>query len=240
MSDAARILVVEDDGSIRRFLRATLPLHGYVAEEAATMQQAMVAVTSHPPDVVLLDLGLPDGDGIEFIRTVRGWSSVPILVLSAREQERDKVAALDAGADDYLTKPFGVDELLARIRVALRHAVRAASEEGAPFVSEIGGERLVVDLVARRVERAGAGGGSVAVPLTPTEFRLLAVLVRHAGKVLTHTLLLREVWGRAHEGDVAYLRVYVRQLRQKLEPLPAEPRWLVTELGVGYRLCTGD
>ena len=240
MSDAPRVLVVEDDASIRRFLRATMPLHGLRADEAATLQQAMVAVTSHPPDVVLLDLGLPDGDGIEFIRTVRGWSSVPILVVSARGQERDKVAALDAGADDYLTKPFGVDELLARIRVALRHAVRASSDEAAPFVSEIGGERLVVDLVARRVERARAGAEGVTVPLTPTEFRLLAVLVRHAGKVLTHALLLREVWGRAHEVDVAYLRVYVRQLRQKLEPVPAEPRWLVTELGVGYRLDTGD
>jgi two-component system KDP operon response regulator KdpE len=240
MSDAPRVLVVEDDASIRRFLRATLPLHGLLADEAATLQQAMIAVTSHPPDVVLLDLGLPDGDGIEFIHTVRGWSSVPILVVSARGMERDKVAALDAGADDYLTKPFGVDELLARIRVALRRAVRASSDEAAPFVSEIAGERLVVDLVARRVERSRSGDPAEPVALTPTEFRLLATLVRHAGKVVTHSLLLREVWGRAHEADVAYLRVYVRQLRQKLEPVPAEPRWLVTELGVGYRLCTGE
>lgn len=238
MSAPPRVLIVEDDPSIRRFLRAALPLHGFAVDEAAGVRAALLAVTSHPPDVVLLDLGLPDGDGIELIRTVRGWSTLPILVVSARGQERDKVAALDAGADDYLTKPFGLDELLARVRVAMRHAMRGVQDDGSPFVSEMDGERLSVDLAGRLVER-GRGDAMTAVSLTPTEFRLLATLVRHAGKVVTHALLLRDVWGPNHEADLAYLRVFMRQLRQKLEPDPAQPRWLLTELGVGYRLQVG-
>ncbi len=234
--DAPRVLLVEDDPSIRRFLRTALPLHGLRLEEAGDVASALIAMTSHPPDLVLLDLGLPDGNGIEFTRTVRGWSTVPILVISARDQERDKVEALDAGADDYLTKPFGVDELLARIRVALRHAARSARSDAEPLTIDTEGERLRVDLAARSVQRGPVAGPLAMVQLTPTEFRLLATLVRNAGRVVTHGLLLREVWGKAHEADVAYLRVFMRQLRQKLEPDPTQPRWLLTELGVGYRL----
>lgn len=236
MSQGTLLLLVEDDLAIRRFLRAALEAHGYRVEEATTLKSAITAVTARPPDAILLDLGLPDGNGVDFIRTVRGWSQVPIVVISARDQERTKVEALDAEADDYLTKPFGVDELLARIRVALRHAARGGEPSGPVFVLDDGGERLHIDLERRVITRARPGTEFTDVALTRTEFRLLAVLVKHAGKVLTHGFLLREVWGPIHEADVAYLRVFMRQLRQKLEPDPAEPRWLRTELGVGYRL----
>ena len=234
-----RVLVVDDEAPIRRFLRATLAARGYVVDEVETLAAARLACTGKPPDVVLLDLGLPDGDGIDLVREVRGWSTLPIVVLSARGDEANKVAALDAGADDYLTKPFGVPELLARLRVALRHRAVAAAEEPVCEMKDADGTGLVIDLANHRCRRLDRGTAT-DVKLTPTEFRLLAVLARHPGKVLTHTFLLREVWGPRHDGDVAYLRVFMGQLRQKLENEPARPRWLLTEPGVGYRLQSDD
>jgi two-component system KDP operon response regulator KdpE len=221
------ILVVEDEPQVMRFLRAALPGHGYRVVEAATGAQAMVEASTRSPDLVLLDLGLPDVDGIEVTRRLREWSAVPIIVLSARGEEKDKIEALDAGADDYLTKPFGAGELLARMRVALRNAARRGGEPEAVF--EAG--RLRVDLAARRVFADGN-----EVRLTRTEYKLLATLVKHAGKVLTHRQLLKEVWGPGSVGESHYLRVYMGQLRHKLESDPARPERLVTETGVGYRL----
>jgi two-component system KDP operon response regulator KdpE len=234
-----RILVIEDESPIRRFLRATLGAHGYEIEEATTAQEGLLKCAQHPPDLVLLDLSLPDGDGIDVARSLRTWTPLPIVVLSARGQESDKVAALDVGADDYLTKPFGVAELAARIRVALRHAAQRREPSASPLwhASE-GGRTLRVDL-ARRLVSVGPTGGESEVRLTPTEFKLLGVLVRSAGKVLTHRQLLVEVWGPPHAGDVQYLRVYAGQLRNKLESDPAQPRFLLTEPGVGYRLVEG-
>ena len=222
------VLVVEDEPQVMRFLRATLPAHGYRVLEAATGAQALVQAQTQLPDLVLLDLGLPDLDGLEVTRRIRGWSAVPIVVVSARGQERDKVQALDAGADDYLTKPFGTEELLARMRVALRHASRVAGGAG-ETAFETG--ELRVDLAARLVYRRGQ-----EVRLTRTEYRLLAALVKHAGKVLTHRQLLVEVWGPGSASESHYLRVYMAQLRHKLEDDPARPRHLLTETGVGYRL----
>jgi two-component system KDP operon response regulator KdpE len=222
------VVLIEDEVPIRRFLRVTLDSHGYRLYEAATGADALVEVASRQPDVVILDLGLPDMDGLEVIRRVREWTAVPIIVLSARGQERDKVAALDAGADDYIAKPFGADELLARIRVALRHAA-GATREGAEAKFAVGG--LEVDLARRQVRRDGH-----EIHLTPTEYRLLTTLVRHAGKVLTHRQLLNDVWGPSHAEEAHYLRVYMAQLRRKLEADPAQPRYLLTEPGVGYRL----
>jgi len=222
------VLVVEDEPQVMRFLRATLPAHGYRVLEAANGAQALVQAQTQQPDLVLLDLGLPDLDGLEVTRRIRGWSAVPIVVVSARGQERDKVQALDAGADDYLTKPFGTEELLARMRVALRHAARVAGGEG-ETVFETG--ELRVDLAARLAYRRGE-----EVRLTRTEYRLLAALVKHAGKVLTHRQLLVEVWGPGSASETHYLRVYMAQLRHKLEDDPARPRHLLTETGVGYRL----
>ena len=222
------VLVVEDEPQVMRFLRATLPAHGYRVLEAETAAQALVHAQTQLPDLVLLDLGLPDLDGLEVTRRIRGWSAVPIVVVSARGQERDKVQALDAGADDYLTKPFGTEELLARMRVALRHAARVAGGAG-EAVFETG--ELRVDLAARLVYRR-----AVEVRLTRTEYRLLAALVKHAGKVLTHRQLLVEVWGPGSANETHYLRVYMAQLRHKLEDDPARPRHLLTETGVGYRL----
>ena len=221
------VLVVEDEPQVMRFLRATLPDHGYRMVEAATGAEALVEASTRGPDLVLLDLGLPDLDGVEVTRRIREWSAVPILVVSARGQERDKVEALDAGADDYLTKPFGTEELLARMRVALRHASRVKGEGESVFEA---GE-LRVDLGARLVFRRGE-----EVRLTRTEYRLLAVLVQNAGRVLTHRQLLREVWGPGSSSETHYLRVYMAQLRHKLEDDPAQPRYLLTETGVGYRL----
>jgi two-component system KDP operon response regulator KdpE len=222
------VLVVEDDPQIRRFLRASLPAHGFDLIEAATGAEGLVQAGTRAPEVVLLDLGLPDIDGLEFIRRVREWSPAPILVLSARGLERDKVAALDAGADDYLTKPFGVEELLARLRVALRHrAIAGANAASAVFTT---GE-LSVDLAARIVRLAGR-----EIHLTPTEYRILALLVRHAGRVVTHRQLLVEVWGPTAVGNPHYARVQMHGLRHKLEATPARPRYLTTEPGVGYRL----
>lgn len=221
------ILVIEDELPIRKFLRATLTAHGYKVDEAATAKDALLRAGMQPPAAVILDLGLPDADGLSVLRELRSWTAIPVIVLSARGQEADKVAALDAGADDYLTKPFGVGELTARIRVALRHATTAVTAPQSTFTF---GD-VTVDLAARIVARSGT-----EVRLTPTEYNLLAVLVRHSGKVLTHKQLLTEVWGPPHAQDVQYLRVYMQQLRHKLEVDPAQPRWLMTESGVGYRL----
>jgi len=226
-----RVLVVEDDSQIRRFLRAGLAAQGYELREAETGQQALADAAIAPPELVILDLGLPDIDGVEVVSRLREWSVVPILVLSARAREADKIAALDAGADDYLTKPFGMGELLARMRVALRH--RRALGDDASSVFTCG--NLQVDLAARRVTRDG-----VDIHLTPIEYRLLGVLIRHADKVVTHRQLLREVWGPAYVERSHYLRVHMAALRQKLEPDPVRPRFLLTEAGVGYRFSTGD
>jgi two-component system KDP operon response regulator KdpE len=220
------VVLIEDEPPMRRFLRAAFGTQQMVLIEAETAREGLAQVAGRRPDLVLLDLGLPDADGLDVVRRIREWSAVPIIVLSARGREHDKVAALDAGADDYLTKPFGVDELLARIRVALRHAVRQASPE--PVV-EAG--PLRIDLGAHTATLHGN-----ELRLTPTEYRLLAVLAQHAGKVVTHRQLLREVWGLHTEEQVHYLRVYAAQLRRKLEDDPTRPRLLVTEPGVGYRL----
>jgi two-component system KDP operon response regulator KdpE len=224
-----RILVVEDDSQIRRFLRAGLTAQGYALDEVESGQRALAEAAIRPPDLVILDLGLPDMDGVEIVRRLREWSAVPILVLSARPRETDKIGALDAGADDYLTKPFGMGELLARIRVALRHG--ASTGDAAACLFSCGD--LQVDLAARRVNRGGS-----EIHLTPIEYRLLGVLIRHADKVVTHRQLLKEVWGPAFVERTHYLRVHMAALRQKLEADPARPRFLVTEAGVGYRLLT--
>ena len=221
------VLVIEDEPQMLRFLRPALEGHGYRMIEARTGRDGLTEAATRAPDVVLLDLGLPDLDGLAVTARLREWSRTPIVVISARGREEDKVAALDAGADDYVTKPFGVPELLARLRVALRHAARADGAES-PRVA-IGD--LEIDLEKRRVTRAGE-----AVHLTPIEYRLLAELAHHPGKVLTHTHLLRQVWGPASAQQSHYLRVYMAQLRRKLEEDPARPRILLTELGVGYRL----
>lgn len=223
------VLVIEDDPQIQRFLRATLGDRGYRLFEAATGGAGLVEAATRQPDMVILDLGLPDMDGLEVIRRLREWSAVPVIVLSARGQERDKITALDAGADDYVSKPFGVGELLARMRVALRHAAINPKDAGDPTFS-VGD--LHVDLILRRVVVAGR-----QVHLTPIEYRLLATLIRHAGKLLTHRQLLNEVWGPTYTEQAHYLRVYVAQLRRKLESDPARPRYVLTEPGVGYRLA---
>jgi two-component system KDP operon response regulator KdpE len=222
------VLVIEDEGQVLRFLRTSLSAHGYRLVEATTGERGLVEAATRAPELVLLDLGLPDLDGVEVARRIREWSVVPILVLSARGQESDKIRALDAGADDYLTKPFGVGELLARMRVALRHAARVAAGTGESAV-ETGDLR--VDLAARRVFVRGG-----EVRLTRTEYNLLATLAKHAGKVVTHRQLLKDVWGPGSADQSHYLRVYMGQLRHKLEENPARPRYLLTETGVGYRL----
>jgi two-component system KDP operon response regulator KdpE len=225
MTAGPLVLVVEDEAPVRRFLRAALDAHGYRVVEVGGVREAEQLAPGHNPDVFLLDLGLPDGDGLELARRLREWSRAPIIVLSARGREEDKVNALDAGADDYLTKPFGVNELLARLRVALRHAQAAP---GQPAVVEVG--PLRIDLSRREVRVAGA-----EVRLTPTEYRVLSLLARHAGMVLTHRQILREVWG-PNASEAHYVRVQLAELRKKLEADPARPRLLVTEPGVGYRL----
>ena len=223
------VVVIEDEAQIRRFLRATLAGQGYRLFEASTGADGLVEVASRQPDVVIVDLGLPDMDGLEVIRRLREWTAVPIIVLSARGQERDKVTALDAGADDYVSKPFSAGELLARIRVALRHTA-GASHEGSEAAFTVGD--LQVDLLRRHVSVRGKD-----VRLTPIEYKLLATLVKHAGKVVTHQQLLRDVWGPSHEDQSHYVRVYMAHLRHKLEGEPARPRYLLTEPGVGYRLA---
>jgi two-component system KDP operon response regulator KdpE len=221
------VLVVEDEPPVMRFLRATLPAHGYRMLEAVTGREALVEAATRGPDLVLLDLGLPDMDGTEVTRRIRAWSPLPVIVISARGQERDKVEALDAGADDYLTKPFGTSELLARMQVALRRAARVS--EGGETIVETGDLRI--DLGARLVYRCGE-----EVRLTRTQYRIVAALAQQAGKVVTHWQLLREVWGPGSADETHYLRVYMAQLRHRLEDDPARPRYFLTETGVGYRL----
>ncbi|MBV9864163.1 MAG: response regulator [Abitibacteriaceae bacterium] len=225
----ATILIIEDEAAIRRFVRPTLAAHGYDLIEAEDAAHGLVLAAERLPDVVLLDLGLPDSDGLDVLAQLREWTHVPIIILSARDQEKDKVAALDAGADDYLTKPFGVSELLARLRVALRHA--AQTQAGTPEPIFQTGE-LRVDLARRHVYIKDQ-----EVHLTPIEYRLLTELVRHAGKVLTHRHLLREVWGSSYSGESHYLRVHMGGLRRKIEENSARPCYLLTEPGIGYRLA---
>jgi two-component system KDP operon response regulator KdpE len=225
-----RVLVIDDEPQIRRFLRTSLSAHGYHVIEAACGKDAIVKMTTERPDIVILDLGLPDMDGLHIIHRVREWSTIPIIVLSVRGREDEKIAVLDGGADDYVTKPFNMGELLARIRAALRHRLQAEVEE--PVFRSAG---LTVDLV-RRVVLVD----DCEVKLTPKEYDLLRVLVIHAGKVVTHQHLLREVWGPASVYETHYLRVYIGQLRQKIEPDPAQPRYILTEPGVGYRLRVVD
>ena len=222
------VLVIEDEPQMRRFLRATLTSQGYRVLETGTAAEGLLLATSHNPGLVLLDLGLPDMDGLELARRLREWSQTPIIVISARGREADKVEVLDAGADDYLTKPFGVGELLARMRVALRHAHRSDGTPGAQ-VLEFGAVRI--DFTRREVTRAGR-----EVHLTPTEYKLLALLAQNAGKVLTHQQILKHVWGPGHAEQTHYVRVHMGELRKKIEEDPTRPRLLVTEPGVGYRL----
>jgi len=219
------VLVVDDEIQIRRFLRVSLTASGYVVYEAATGQAGLDQAALDRPDVVILDLGLPDMDGLDMLRRLREWSSVPVVVLSVRDADADKIALLDAGADDYLTKPFSMGELLARLRVAQRHT------QPTPETATFRDGSLEVDVARRLVTVSGK-----QVKLTATEYALLRLLVQHAGKVLTHRQILREVWGPQYEDKTEYLRVYVAQLRHKLEADPANPTLLVTELGVGYRL----
>ena len=225
----ALVLVIEDEGAIRRFLRAGLEGQGYHCVEGGTGGEGITQAATRSPDVILLDLGLPDLDGLAVVRRIREWSGIPIIVLTARGQERDKIDALDGGADDYVTKPFSMPELLARMRVALRHRTRAGSD---PETSVLEFGNLRIDLARRRVSV-----GDAPVQLTRIEYRLLTTLARHAGRVLTHEFLLREVWGPAYTDQHHYLRVYMAQLRHKLEPDPGRPRLLMTETGVGYRMA---
>lgn len=226
LADRAQILVVEDEPDIRRFLQASFAAQGYRMIESVTGQRGIIDAGSHKPDLAIVDLGLPDLDGLEVIRAIRGWSPMPIIVLSARAQEQAKIAALDAGADDYVTKPFAMGELLARVRVALRHTARTLSGDSVLRLSGV-----TVDLQQHRVMR-----GDRPVHLTPIEFRLLSCLARHLGLVVTHRQILTEVWGPTHARDTHYLRIYMKQLRGKLEEDPMRPRHLVTETGAGYRL----
>jgi two-component system, OmpR family, KDP operon response regulator KdpE len=224
-TDSRHVLVVDDEPQIVRGLKVILRGAGYAVETATTKQEALDAVSVRPPDALVLDLVLPDGSGVEVCTEIRGWSPLPIVVLSAVGDEREKVRALDAGADDYITKPFGTEELLARLRAVLR---RAADEESEPAVTV--GE-LVVDLAARRVTRAGQ-----EIHLTPIEFDLIKTLARHRGKLITHRELLKTVWGPAYETETHYLRVHFAHLRAKIEPDPSHPSYIVTDPGVGYRL----
>ena len=223
--EAGRVLVADDEAAVRKLLRIGLSAYDYEVIEAGDGAEALRLAVARAPRLVILDLGLPDMDGVDVVRRLREWSAVPVIVLSVRDREDDKIGALDAGADDYVTKPFSVAELLARMRVALR---RAASPADGAAVFEHNGLR--VDHVERRVSLDG-----VALALTRKEYALLSELVRHAGRVLTHTHLLRAVWGPGHEHDTQYLRVFVRQLREKLRDDPGKPRWIATESGVGYR-----
>jgi two-component system KDP operon response regulator KdpE len=225
MQAEVRVLVVDDEPAIRRFLRVSLAAHGYVIFEADSGEAAMVVAATNRPDLIILDLGLPDLDGVEVTRRLREWTRIPIIILSVRGQDADKIAALDAGADDYVVKPFGVGELLARMRVALRH-VTPAGDEPVFVVDE-----LVIDRARREVKVAGR-----EMQLTPTEYGLLCALAAHAGKVLTHRQLLRELWGPGYEQETHMLRVNISNLRRKLEPDPTRPHYIRTEPGVGYRL----
>jgi two-component system KDP operon response regulator KdpE len=223
-----KVLVVEDDAGIRGLLRASLAAEGFAVTTAVSLSEALALLQHDPPGLIVLDLGLPDGDGAELVRAVRQRSSLPIVVASARAEPAGKIALLDAGADDYLVKPFSVAELLARIRVALRHRGSVLQ----PALRHFSGDGLSIDLDTRRVERDGE-----AVHLTPTEFELLARLLRSGGRIVTHRQLLVDVWGAEHAADTHYLRLYMGQLRAKLERSPPEPRFLLTEIGVGYRFA---
>lgn len=220
-----QILIVEDETPMRRFLQTTLRAHGFTVLEADSAKSALVAATTNTPDLILLDLGLPDGDGLELVKQIRQWSKIPILVVSARGREADKVEALDLGADDYLTKPFGTNELLARIRVALRHRVETSESP----VLKYG--HVEIDQARREVKRDGE-----LVHLTPTEYKLLTLLAQNAGKVLTHRQILIAVWGQAYGAQTHYVRVQMAELRKKIEVDPTRPKLLITEPGVGYRL----
>lgn len=226
------IVAIEDDPQICRFLRTSLNAHGFQLFEAATGEQGLVEIGTRQPELVILDLGLPRMDGIAVIRRLREWSNLPVIVLSARSQENDKIAALDAGADDYLTKPFSIGELLARIRVSLRHAAQLAGDNAEPLFTA--GE-LRVDLSRRSVYM-----GEREIRLTPIEYRLLTVLIHNAGKVLTHRFILLHVWGPGYVEHAHYVRIYMGQLRQKLEADPTHPRYLLTETGIGYRLAYSE
>lgn len=223
------ILIVEDEAEIRRFVRQALEHAEYRVVDADGLRRGLVEAGTRRPDLVVLDLGLPDGDGVDFIREIRAWSMVPIIVLSARVEERDKVEALDAGADDYLVKPFGVDELLARVRASLRRSGPSGGVDAAIRFGDV-----LVDLAARRTTKAGA-----EVHLTPIEYRLMIALLNHPGKVLTHRHVLKEVWGPAYIDHTEYLRIYMGHLRQKLENDPARPKHFITETGIGYRFVDG-
>ena len=231
MKNQPHILVIDDEPQILRALKTILRERDFRVTTAGTGEEGLALAAAEPPDLVVLDLSLPKMDGIEVCARLREWTQLPILVLSVRGGERDKVAAVDAGADDYLTKPFGIEELLARIRVGLRHAVLA---KGSPSVVISSGP-VVIDLSTRQVTRDGA-----AVRLTPTEYRLLAYLSGHAGRVLTHQTVLANVWGDEYRDHTEYLRVYIRQLRKKLEPDPDDPQILLTEPGIGYRFVTPE
>jgi len=230
MSDAGqRVLVVDDENAIRRYLRTALTAQGFIVYEASNGQQTLNAVIENRPDIIILDLGLPDFDGVEVTRQLREWSNTPIIILSVREAEQDKIAALDAGADDYLTKPFGTGELMARMRVVMR---RLAGKSDEPILQVV---NLKMDL-SRRVVTVNEN----PVSLTPTEYEILRLLLQNAGKVLTHRQLLRQVWGTAYESEMHMLRVNISNLRRKLEPDPTRPTYISTEPGVGYRLRTDD
>ena len=224
-----RILVVDDEPQLLRALATNLKARGYEVDQAATGEAALILAASHHPDLVVLDLGLPGIDGLEVINGLRGWSSVPIVVLSVREREADKVAALDAGADDYVTKPFGMDELLARLRAALRRATPGGKEEAVVTTPD-----FTVDLAAKRVNR-----DSKEVRLTPTEWEIVEILVRSEGRLVTQRQLLKAVWGPQYEKETNYLRVYLAQIRRKLEPAPSQPRYFLTEPRIGYRFEPG-
>jgi two-component system, OmpR family, KDP operon response regulator KdpE len=227
MTDPSIALLVEDERQIRRFVRTALEREGWVVQEAATVRQGLADANNHKPDLIILDLGLPDGDGMELLRDLRGWSNTPVLVLSARVSEHDKISALDAGADDYLTKPFGVGELLARVRAASRRH----RDVGVSLPTTFNFGDVSLDRDMRTVRKNGS-----LIHLTPIEYRLLCFLAANEGKVLTHRQILSEVWGRAHVADGHYLRVYMGHLRHKVESDPAQPRHILTETAVGYRL----
>jgi two-component system KDP operon response regulator KdpE len=229
MTGKTRALVVDDEPAILRFLKPALEANDYAVTSAGTLAEALKRIAGDTPDVVVLDLGLPDGDGKELIQQVRQWSSVPIVVLSARDREAEKIEALDLGADDFVNKPFGVGELMARLRMALRHRRQGDGETTVATVGDV-----EIDSVRRRVMRAGT-----EIKLTPREFELLACLARYPGRVLTHRQLLTAVWGPAQAAETQYLRVYIGHLRQKLEQNPDDPKIILTELGIGYRLAEG-
>lgn len=230
MESSPLILIIEDDDQIRRYLKTTLAAHDYRVLEAETAKEGFVHISTNVPDLIVLDLGLPDKDGVEVIQEIRSWSKIPVIVLSARGLEDDKVRALDAGADDYLSKPFGSNELLARIRVSLRHAADRQSPEEKPIIKI---KDLTVDLVARKITLRNE-----PLHLTPIEYRLLTHLAANAGKVITHRQLLREVWGASHEGEIQYLRSFMAQLRKKIEGNATNSEYFLTEPGVGYRMIT--